>query len=176
MLESLLIKVARLKACDFIKTRLQHRCFPVNIAKLLRAPFFTGHLRWLLLWFVKWFTGFCALPTLFLNGLTHSALECFVLLPLKKTKQKKKTALNDHISKTWKDLESRLKFLESSSNYLQNSVLFGALYSRCQRLQGLLMSQKKIFKLLLFFPYFFEKWAESLKKNIFFYIWPKAMP
>ena len=94
----------------------------------------------------------------------------------KKKKQKKKTALNDHISKTWKDLESRLKFLESSSNYLQNSVLFGALYSRCQRLQGLLMSQKKIFKLLLFFPYFFEKWAESLKKNIFFYIWPKAMP
>ena len=76
---------------------------------------------------------------------------------IKKKKQKKKTALNDHISKTWKDLESRLKFLESSSNYLQNSVLFGALYSRCQRLQGLLMSQKKIFKLLLFFPYFFEK-------------------
>ena len=76
---------------------------------------------------------------------------------IKKNKTKKKTALNDHISKAWKDLESRLKFLESSSNYLQNSVLFGALYSRCQRLQGLLMSQKKIFKLLLFIPYFFEK-------------------
>ena len=28
-----------LKACNFIKKRLQHRCFPVNIAKLLRTPF-----------------------------------------------------------------------------------------------------------------------------------------
>ena len=27
------IKVAGLKACNFIKKRLQHKCFPVNIAK-----------------------------------------------------------------------------------------------------------------------------------------------
>ena len=46
MLESLLNKVARLKFCNFIKTRLQHRCFPVNIAKCLRTSFFTEHLRW----------------------------------------------------------------------------------------------------------------------------------
>ena len=26
------------KACNFIKKRLQHRCFPVNIAKLFRTP------------------------------------------------------------------------------------------------------------------------------------------
>ena len=26
-----------------------HRCFPVNFAKFLRTPFFTEHLRWLLL-------------------------------------------------------------------------------------------------------------------------------
>ena len=38
MLESLLNKVAGLKACIFIKKRLQHRCFPVNIAKFLRTP------------------------------------------------------------------------------------------------------------------------------------------
>ena len=26
------------KACSFIKQRLQHRCFPENIAKFLRTP------------------------------------------------------------------------------------------------------------------------------------------
>ena len=31
------------------KKRLCHRCFPVNFAKFLRTPFFTEHLRWLLL-------------------------------------------------------------------------------------------------------------------------------
>ena len=34
--ESLFSKVASLEACNFIKKRLQHRCFPVNIAKFLR--------------------------------------------------------------------------------------------------------------------------------------------
>ena len=29
--------------------RLQHRCFPLNIARFLRTPFFIEHLRWLLL-------------------------------------------------------------------------------------------------------------------------------
>ena len=38
VLKSLFNKVAGLKACSFIKKRLQHRCFPVNIAKFLRAP------------------------------------------------------------------------------------------------------------------------------------------
>ena len=36
VVESLFSKVAALKACNFFKMRLQHRCFPVNIAKLLR--------------------------------------------------------------------------------------------------------------------------------------------
>ena len=38
-------KVADLKACNFLKTRLQHRCFLVNIAKLLRAEFFIERLE-----------------------------------------------------------------------------------------------------------------------------------
>ena len=155
-MESLLIKVARLKTCDFIKTRLQHRCFPVNIAKFLRTPFFywtPSVAASVVCKMIYWFL--CATNVVFkwVNPFNPGML-CITTI---KKKTKKKTALNDHISKTWKDLESRLKFLESSSNYLQNSVLFGALYSRCQRLQGLLMSQKKIFKLLLFIPYFFEK-------------------
>ena len=31
------------------KKSLWHRCFPVNFEKFLRIPFFTEHLRWLLL-------------------------------------------------------------------------------------------------------------------------------
>ena len=38
VLESLFSKVASLEAYKFIKKRLQHRCFPVNIANFLRTP------------------------------------------------------------------------------------------------------------------------------------------
>ena len=37
------------KAYKFIKKRLQHRYFPVNIRKCLRTSFFMEHFRWLLL-------------------------------------------------------------------------------------------------------------------------------
>ena len=49
MLEFHFIKVASLKDCNFIKMRLQHRYFPVNIAKILRTAFFIEQLRWLLI-------------------------------------------------------------------------------------------------------------------------------
>ena len=39
VLEFLFNKVADLKACNFIKKRLQYRCLPVNIAKLLKTAF-----------------------------------------------------------------------------------------------------------------------------------------
>ena len=38
---------------NFIKKRLQHKCFPEKFAKFLRTSFFTEHLRWLLLFFLK---------------------------------------------------------------------------------------------------------------------------
>ena len=38
MLESLFNKVAGLKACNFIKNELQHKCFPVNFRKFLKTP------------------------------------------------------------------------------------------------------------------------------------------
>ena len=38
-------KSCRLKACNFIKKRLQHRCFPVKFTKFLRTPLLTEHLR-----------------------------------------------------------------------------------------------------------------------------------
>ena len=49
MLESHFSKVAALKACNFIKKRPQHRCFLVNIAKLIRTAFCMKDIRWLLL-------------------------------------------------------------------------------------------------------------------------------
>ena len=36
VLESLFHKAASLQACNFVKKRFQHRCFPVNIAQFLR--------------------------------------------------------------------------------------------------------------------------------------------
>ena len=48
VLESRFNKAAGLKACIFIKKRLQHMCFPVNFAKVLRTLIFKEHLRWLL--------------------------------------------------------------------------------------------------------------------------------
>ena len=54
-MEFLFNKVAALNARNFIKKTLQHRCFPVNIAKFLRTPFFTEHLWCLFLHC----TGYC---------------------------------------------------------------------------------------------------------------------
>ena len=39
MLESLFNKFAGLKACSFIKKRIQHKGFPVNIVKFFRIAF-----------------------------------------------------------------------------------------------------------------------------------------
>ena len=56
-----------LQACKFIKRRLQHMCFPVNIEKFLRTSFFTKRLRWLLLdcfWMILTFRNYPFLPYL----------------------------------------------------------------------------------------------------------------
>ena len=37
-------KVAGLRLATLLKKRIWHRCFPVNFAKFLRAPFVTEHL------------------------------------------------------------------------------------------------------------------------------------
>ena len=47
VLESLFNKLAGQKACNFIKKRFQHRCFPKNIAEFSRIAFFIQHLLWL---------------------------------------------------------------------------------------------------------------------------------
>ena len=40
LLEPLFNKVASLQACNFIKKRLQHRCFPMNITKFFGKAFY----------------------------------------------------------------------------------------------------------------------------------------
>ena len=44
MLESLFNKIADLKACNFIKKRLQYGCFPVYIVQFLGTTYFMEHL------------------------------------------------------------------------------------------------------------------------------------
>ena len=50
VLESLFDKVAGLQTCNVIKKRLQHMCFPVNIAKLLKTAISMKTCEWLFLW------------------------------------------------------------------------------------------------------------------------------
>ena len=49
VLECLFNKNSGLSSSNYIKKRLQHSCLSVKFAKLLRTPYFTEHLRWLLL-------------------------------------------------------------------------------------------------------------------------------
>ena len=49
MLESLFDKVAVIQPSNFNKERLQHRCFPVNIANFLKTPILKNICEWLLL-------------------------------------------------------------------------------------------------------------------------------
>ena len=55
---SLFLKNLQAEGLQLHKRRLQHRCFPVKFAKLLRTPFLTEHLRWVLLhlrWLLLYF-------------------------------------------------------------------------------------------------------------------------
>ena len=45
-------KVTRLMPSTLLKTRLWHRCFPVNFVKCSRTPFLIEHIWWLLLFFL----------------------------------------------------------------------------------------------------------------------------
>ena len=45
MLKSLLHKAAGRKPCNFVKKRLQHRYFSVNIAKFSKNTYFEEHMR-----------------------------------------------------------------------------------------------------------------------------------
>ena len=48
--ENTCARVSSLRPATLLKNRFWHRCFSVNFAKLLRTPFLTEYLRWLLFW------------------------------------------------------------------------------------------------------------------------------
>ena len=52
--EGALRNFACLRPATLLKKRLWPRCFPVNLAKFLRTPLLTKHLRWLL---ENWIAG-----------------------------------------------------------------------------------------------------------------------
>ena len=96
MLKYLFNKIKGLKAWNFIKKRLEHKCFPVKFRKFLRTTFFTEHLRWLLL------EGVCERSSLVkilqschfnIFGMDH---RCFRKMPIKGTvMQIEKALIND---------------------------------------------------------------------------------
>ena len=49
LVEKRVRSIHSLKAYNFIKKRLQRKCFPVNIAEFMRSAFFIEHFWWLLL-------------------------------------------------------------------------------------------------------------------------------
>ena len=54
VMEWLFNKVSNLKACNFIKKRLQRRCFHVIIARFLRVPILKNICERLLLQMIIW--------------------------------------------------------------------------------------------------------------------------
>ena len=103
--KSLFNKVACLKACNFTKKRLQHRCFPMNIANFLRSHSLKNSCERLLLnHYWKW-TIVMVLPstngTLFFLQKIHDTNQ---LHPLKKKKNQNYYYNNNHdtISRFWK--------------------------------------------------------------------------
>ena len=53
VLKNFAIFTGKLQACNFIEKRLQHSCFPLNIAKLLKTPILKNIYKWLLLIFYQ---------------------------------------------------------------------------------------------------------------------------
>ena len=80
-----------LKACNFIKKRLQHRYFPVEFAKCWRTPFFKEYRQWMLLHIFPWINLdtvfsrlnlFSRLISIFLDVLGSGEVFCIRVDPL----------------------------------------------------------------------------------------------
>ena len=100
MLESLSNKVEGLQACNFIKKKLQHRCFPEKFTQFLKTLLFAEHLRWLLLYDITVFLIF-----IFSNSASTTVLFDFAkrlhhrCLTESYTAQKMKFSIKDFFSK-----------------------------------------------------------------------------
>ena len=50
LIMEMVVKLGYPSGLQLIEKRLQHRCIPLKLAKILRTPFFKEHLQWLLLY------------------------------------------------------------------------------------------------------------------------------
>ena len=108
-------KVASLQTCNFIRKRLQQRCFPVKFAKFLRTPFLTKHLWWLLPNFsltnstAFWFLHYFMLQRFF-SKLVYTWKEIIGLLNIFTNQGQK----NFHIFRTCKNISVKVFLLSNS--------------------------------------------------------------
>ena len=79
-----------LKACNFIKKRLQHRCFPMNISKLLRTTILKNNSKRLLQCFC-----FTLFPGFFVLLGTHKVQMCFKYFSKAQSKMRHSIAICD---------------------------------------------------------------------------------
>ena len=102
---------------------------------------------------IYWFLRATNVAFKWVNPFSHG-MHC--IITVKKKAKKKKGGFKLLYRKDLEEFRVKTKIFWNVhlSIYLQNSVIFGAFYSRCQRLQGLLMSQKKFLNLLFFFLMF----------------------
>ena len=103
VLESLFNEVAGLNACNFIKKRLQHKFFPVNIAKFFRTAILVEHLCWLLMYMSSVYTS-----SYFRNLFVSTAFELLRKISL---------LMNSQFFKTLKVLKTSIKALEITPRY-----------------------------------------------------------
>ena len=79
-----------MKACNFIKKRLQHRCFPMNISKLLRTTILKNNSKRLLQCFC-----FTLFPGFFVLLGTHKVQMCFKYFSKAQSKMRHSIAICD---------------------------------------------------------------------------------
>ena len=87
MLESLFNKAAGLQTCNFIKKRLQHRCFSMNIAKFLRTTILKNNSERLLL--------FYSIFRIFRSVRSHKVQMCFKYFSKAQIKMQNSVAIGD---------------------------------------------------------------------------------
>ena len=101
-------KIQSLRSATLFKKRLWHRCFPVNFPRFLRAPFFTEHLRWLLLYSHYTLNG--AIKTVPVEGPSHRLLPTMFTFLINRNLSRFFVE-KQHISLSFTTLKTLVKFI-----------------------------------------------------------------
>ena len=102
-------KVAGLQACDFVKKRLQHRCFPVKFTKFLRTPFLKYICQRLLLYCTLTTHWYLSVLLYIVFNTFFSSLQLLLLITL--------VFAFDSNSKGFKKFKSSISFSLKSLSY-----------------------------------------------------------